>query len=74
MLYLYHQITPQKAQNHAFKELYDFLKGRVVENKDYYLNHSTLCSAYEFIVQVVEVFMEEVQKMEHDKFWKMLQD
>ena len=74
MLYLYHQIAPQKAQVHAFNELYDFLKGRAVKNKNYYLSHSTLCSAYEFIVQVVEVFMKEVQNNGQVKYWKMLQD
>ena len=61
MLFLYHKIAPKKSQVYLFKELEEFLKVRAVKNKEYYLNHSILCSAYEFIVQVVEVFSKLLQ-------------
>lgn len=61
MLYLYHKIAPLNVQFYAFKDLKDFLYGRAIKNKTYYQNHTVLISAYEFIVQVVDVFIKEVE-------------
>ena len=60
MLYLYHQVAPKSAQKHGFKELHKFLTGRAIKNKEYYLKNSTLVSAYEFLLKVVDAFMEDL--------------
>ena len=51
----------KSAQIYMFKELNEFLSTRVRKNKGYYIGHATLCSAYEFIVQVVDVFEKRLQ-------------
>lgn len=61
MLYLYHKVAPKSAQIHMFRELNDFLSTRARKNREYYIGHATLCSAYEFIVQVVDVFEKRLQ-------------
>lgn len=61
MLFLYHKIAPKSAQMHVFDELDGFLKGRAIKYREYYSNHVTLCSAYEFIVKVVGAFKKLLQ-------------
>jgi len=63
LLYLYSQIAPKKAQKHTFEELKDFFDVRIVKNKEYYKNNSTLQSAYDFTRKVIKIFCESSQNV-----------
>lgn len=57
MLYLYHCIVPKEVQKYTFDELKDFLCDRVVRHKEYYSLNPTIVSAYNFIYDVVNMFV-----------------
>ena len=61
LLYLYSQVAPLKAQEHAFKDLKDFFDIRVIKHKEYYKNNSILFSAYDFMKKVIDIFYESTQ-------------
>ena len=58
LLYLYSQIAPLTARQHAFEELKDFFDNRIIKHKEYYKNNSILLSAYDFMKKVINVFYE----------------
>lgn len=57
MLYLYHCIVPEKVQLFTFKELNEFLNGRVIYHKDYYSLNPAIVSAYNYVNNVVHLFI-----------------
>ena len=61
LLYLYSRIAPQRAQAHTFQELKSLFCGRIVKHREYYRNNSLICSAYEFMCKVLDVFCENME-------------
>lgn len=57
MLFLYHSIAPVSAQKHMFSELRCLFCDRFTRYKEYYQNkNTTLLSAYEFVVKVINIY------------------
>ena len=57
MLFLYHSVAPASAQKHMFSELRCLFCDRFTRYKEYYQNkNTTLLSAYEFVVKVINMY------------------
>lgn len=62
MLYLYHKVAPKNVQKYVFEDLKCFFEHRVVDHKENYCNkNAILCSAYEFVKRVIDIFYDEVK-------------
>lgn len=62
MLFLFSQIAPPKAQFYTFDELNKFFVERVFKNKEYYNSNALICSAFEFMSKVVNIFYKQSLK------------
>ena len=55
LLFVFNEIvTSQQAKKSRFLELKDLLDKRFVRHKDYFINHGTLHSTYDFVKKVVD--------------------
>lgn len=57
MLYLYHKVAPIGAQKYTYERLKELFNNRIVLHRDYYQNNPTICSAYNFMDSVIDVFI-----------------
>jgi abortive infection bacteriophage resistance protein len=48
LLYVYDELMPEYSKNKRYKELQDFMNGRVVKNKSYFNSNSKIVGVYNF--------------------------
>ena len=54
LLYVYDQLMPEISKKKKYAQLYDFIHGRAVQNKDYFVGNSRIKGAYYFIQRVID--------------------
>lgn len=54
LLYVYDTLMPEGSKQKKYKELQDFLNGRVIRNKDYFRSNSKIVGVYNFHKKVID--------------------
>lgn len=54
LLYVYDELMPEYSKNKRYKELQDFMNGRVVKNKSYFNSNSKIVGVYNFHKKVID--------------------
>ncbi len=62
MLYLYHRVAPINVQKYTFDDIKKQLESRFIRHRDYYQTNPIICSAYNFVLCVVNEFIKICEK------------
>lgn len=54
LLYVYEQLMTTTPKQKRYQQLADFLHGRVVRHKDYFVSNTKICGVYHFLEKVVD--------------------
>lgn len=54
LLYVYDSLVPHIAKSNRYKELQEFINGRVIRHKDYFYSNSKICGTYNFLKKIID--------------------
>lgn len=54
LLYVYNYLMPDEAKDKRFKQLHDFMTGRVLKHKEYFQKNSRIIGVYNFLNKVID--------------------
>ena len=54
LLYVYDIMIPETAKKKRYAQLQEFMEGRVLRNKDYFVDHDQICATYKFLKKVID--------------------
>ena len=54
LLYAYDYYLPEQAKRHGYEDLYNFMNGRMLKHKDYFINNGKIVGMYRFIFKIID--------------------
>ena len=54
LLYVYDSLVPHITKSNRYKELQEFINGRVIRHKDYFYSNSKICGTYNFLKKIID--------------------